>query len=68
MQDKSMKDADFLLGIAFDDKYDDDCPRFHIFENEEDLIEFISDMNKDIGEYSVYEMKKICLGKKRILH
>jgi hypothetical protein len=68
MKEKRMRDEDRLIGIAFDDKYDDNCPRFHVFENEDDLIEFIGDYKDEIGEYSVYEMRRILLNEDRILH
>jgi hypothetical protein len=68
MKEKRMRDEDRLIGIAFDDKYDDNCPCFHVFENEDDLIEFIGDYKDEIGEYFVYEMRRILLNEDRILH
>lgn len=68
MKKKNMRDNDTdndtLVGIAFDDE----GSRIDIFENEDDLIEFIRDNQAVIGEYSIYEMKKIYLSQDRILH
>lgn len=64
MKKKKMRDNDTLVGIAFDDE----GSRIDIFENEDDLIEFIRDNQAVIGEYSIYEMKKIYLSQDRILH
>jgi hypothetical protein len=68
MKEKKMRDQDRLIGIAFDDKYDDNCPCFSVFKNEDDLIEFIGDNKDEIGEYSIYKLERIFLDKDRILH
>lgn len=65
MKKNKMRDNDTLVGIAFDD---DEGSRIDIFENEDDLIEFIRDNQAVIGEYSIYEMKKIYLSQDKILH